>query len=381
MKDRAHVVIVGGGVIGTGIAYNLAKLGIRDVVLVEQKRHSYGSTGRCGGGIRQQWSTEENIKLAKASVELFEGMHEELGVDIGLIQGGYLIPAFTEDEISTYKKNTALQNSLGVPTRWLSNDEIKELVPMLNTEKMMGATFCPTDGHANPFAVTEGYANKAKEMGVDIELFTKVTGIDVVDGAVKRVRTDKGDIETDFVVNAAGPYSPLIGEMAGIDMPNKPYRHEILATERFRHFLDTMIISFHHGLYFSQTARGEIVGGIGNPDEKPGYNLSSSLDFAVRMANAIIEFMPQFKNVNLVRQWAGFYDVTPDAKPILGEVDGVQGFIQANGYSGHGFMLAPIVTQLMAELIVNGKTSMPIDSMNMRRFKNRDMVQEANVVG
>ncbi len=381
MKDRAHVVIVGGGVIGTGIAYNLAKLGIRDVVLVEQKRHSYGSTGRCGGGIRQQWSTEENIKLAKASVELFEGMHEELGVDIGLIQGGYLIPAFTEDEISTYKKNTALQNSIGVPTRWLSNDEIKELVPMLNTEKMMGATFCPTDGHANPFAVTEGYANKAKEMGVDIELFTKVTGIDVVDGAVKRVRTDKGDIETDFVVNAAGPYSPLIGEMAGIDMPNKPYRHEILATERFRHFLDTMIISFHHGLYFSQTARGEIVGGIGNPDEKPGYNLSSSLDFAVRMANAIIEFMPQFKNVNLVRQWAGFYDVTPDAKPILGEVDGVQGFIQANGYSGHGFMLAPIVTQLMAELIVNGQTSMPIDSMNMRRFKNRDMVQEANVVG
>ena len=381
MKDRAHVVIVGGGVIGTGIAYNLAKLGIRDVVLVEQKRHSYGSTGRCGGGIRQQWSTEENIKLAKASVELFEGMHEELGVDIGLIQGGYLIPAFTEDEISTYKKNTALQNSIGVPTRWLSNDEIKELVPMLNTEKMMGATFCPTDGHANPFAVTEGYANKAKEMGVDIELFTKVTGIDVVDGAVKRVRTDKGDIETDFVVNAAGPYSPLIGEMAGIDMPNRPYRHEILATERFRHFLDTMIISFHHGLYFSQTARGEIVGGIGNPDEKPGYNLSSSLDFAVRMANAIIEFMPQFKNVNLVRQWAGFYDVTPDAKPILGEVDGVQGFIQANGYSGHGFMLAPIVTQLMAELIVNGQTSMPIDSMNMRRFKNRDMVQEANVVG
>ena len=381
MKDRASVVIIGAGVTGTGIAYNLAKLGMTDVVLVEQKRYSYGSTGRCGGGIRQQWTTEENIKLAKASVERFEGMNEELGVDIGLIQGGYLIPAFTEDEVKTYKNNMTLQNSLGVPTEYLSNGEIKELVPMLNTDKMMGATFCPTDGHANPFAVTEGYANKAKQMGIDIELFTTVTGIDVAAGAVKRVRTDKGDIETEFVVNAAGPYSPLIGNMAGLEMPNKPYRHEILATERFKHFLDTMIISFHHGLYFSQTTRGEIVGGIGNPNEKPGYNLGSSLDFAQRMATALIDFMPQFKNVNVVRQWAGFYDVTPDAKPILGEVDDLQGFIQANGYSGHGFMLAPIVTELMAELIVNGKTSMPIESMNMRRFKNKEMVQEANVVG
>ncbi len=381
MREKSHVVIVGGGVIGTGIAYNLAKLGMTDVVLVEQKRHSYGSTGRCGGGIRQQWSTEENIRLAKASVGMFEVMNEELGVDIGLIQGGYLIPAFTEEEVAAYRKNMALQNSLGVPTRWLTNDEIKELVPMLNTEKMMGATFCPTDGHANPFAVTEGYAKKAREMGVEINLFTRVTGIDVSDGAVKRVRTDKGDIETDFVVNAAGPYSSLVGKMAGIEMPNRPYRHEILATERFRHFLDTMVISFHHGLYFSQTARGEIVGGIGNPDEKPGYNLSSSLDFAVRMSRALVEFMPQFKNVNIVRQWAGFYDVTPDAKPILGEVDEVRGFIQANGYSGHGFMLAPIVARLMAELIVTGKTSMPIESMNMRRFRDKNMVQEANVVG
>ncbi len=381
MKDRASVVIIGAGVIGTGIAYNLAKLGMTDVVLVEQKRYSYGSTGRCGGGIRQQWTTEENIRLAKASVERFERMNEELGIDIGFIQGGYLIPAFTEQEVRDYRKNMALQNSLGVPTEYMSSEEIKELLPMLNTEKMMGATFCPTDGHANPFAVTEGYAKNAKEMGVDMELFTTVRGIDVVDGAVRCVKTDRGDIETKFVVNSAGPYSPLIGSMAGLEMPNKPYRHEILATERFKHFLDTMIISFHHGLYFSQTTRGEIVGGIGNPSEKPGYNLSSSLDFAVRMASALIDFLPQFKNVNVVRQWAGFYDVTPDAKPILGEVDGLQGFIQANGYSGHGFMLAPIVTELMAELIVNGKTSVPIESMNMRRFKSRNMVQEANVVG
>ncbi len=380
MKSKAEVVIIGGGITGCGVAYNLAKKGLTDVVLVEKNYLASGATGRCGGGIRQQFTTEWNIKLAMESVKKFEKMNEELGIDIEYEQGGYLIIAVDENEVKEFKKNVKLQNKLGLDSKFISPSEAKEIVPYLNEEDILGATFCQSDGHAYPFRVVEGYAKRAEEMGVEINRFTEVKSIKKENGEIKSVMTNRGEIKTNIVVNAAGGYSREIGKMVGVKMPNKPFRHEILATERYKHILDPMIISFKYGIYFSQQRHGEIVGGIGDPDEPSSYNTKSSLKFVERFTSVLGKILPAFKNLNIVRQWAGFYDVTPDAQPILGYTEGVDTLIQANGYSGHGFMVAPKVTELIAELIVDGKTSLPIDELNLKRFEG-ETVGEAYVVG
>lgn len=379
MKDTADVVIIGGGVTGCGTAYNLAKKGVTDVVVLEKNFLSYGASGRCGGGIRQQFTTKANIKLAMESVRIFEGLSQELGIDIEYYQGGYLIITY-EDEVDQFKKNVTLQNSLGLNSRYITPEEAREIVPYLNIDPIAGAAFCPTDGHANPFKVVQGYAEKAEEMGVEINTFTDVTDIVVEDSQIVAVKTDKGTIETGIVVNAAGGFSKDIAAMAGVDMPNKPYRHEILVTEPMEHLLDPMVISFKTGIYFSQQECGSIIGGIGDPEEPSSYNISGSLRFLKRMCKTMMELVPVFGHLNVLRQWAGFYDVTPDAQPVLGWTEGVKGLCQANGYSGHGFMIAPKVTELIAELLVDGKTSMPIDDLNLNRFEG-EITGEAYVVG
>ncbi len=376
---RKDVVIIGGGVTGCGTAYNLAKKGVTDVVVLERKFLCYGASGRCGGGIRQQFTTEANIRLAMESVRIFEKLSEELDTDIEYEQGGYLIIAY-EDEVEQFKKNVKLQNKLGLDSKFISPEEAREIVPLLNIEPIAGATFCQTDGHANPFKVVYGYARKAKEMGIDIRKFAEVKSIEVEDGQIVAVRTAEDTIETEVVVNAAGAFSRDIAHMVGVELPNKPYRHEILVTEPVEHVLDPMVISFKTGIYFSQQKCGSIIGGIGDPEEPSSYNMSGSLRFMKRMARTMIELVPAFGHLNVLRQWAGLYDVTPDAQPILGWTEGVEGFCQANGYSGHGFMIAPKVTELIAELIVDGKTSMSIEDLNLKRFEG-EITGETYVVG
>ena len=379
MKNKADVVIIGGGVTGCGTAYNLAKKGVTDVVVLEKQFLCYGASGRCGGGIRQQFTTEANITLAMESVRIFEQLSQELETDIEYDQGGYLIITY-RDEVEQFKKNVKLQNKLGLKSRFITPEEAKEIVPLLNIEPIAGATFCQTDGHANPFKVVHGYAKKAQEMGVEINKFTEVTGIDIDNGQITAVKTEKGTIKTNTVVNAAGGYSRDIALMAGVDIPNKPYRHEIMVTEPIEHVLDPMVISFKTGIYFSQQECGAIIGGIGDPAEPSSYNIRGSLPFLKRMAKTMMELVPAFGHLNVLRQWAGMYDVTPDAQPNLGWTEGVDRFCQANGYSGHGFMIAPKVTELIAELIVDEKTSMPIDDLNVKRFEG-EITGEAYVVG
>jgi sarcosine oxidase subunit beta len=379
MREKADVVVIGGGITGCGTAYNLAKKGYTDVIVLERQALCAGGSGRCGGGIRQQFTTEANITLAMESVRLFEQLSEDLDTDIEYEQGGYLIIAY-EDEVDQFKKNVSLQNSLGLDSKFITPEEAREIVPLLNIDPIAGATFCQTDGHANPFRVVHGYARKAQEMGVEINRFTNVTGIAVEDGQIQSVETDKGKIKTNTVVNAAGAYSRDIAAMAGVDLPNNPYRHEILVTEPLEHVLDPMIISFKTGVYFSQQNHGSIIGGIGDPEEPSSYNLLGSLRFLKRMAKTVVELVPAFGHLNILRQWAGLYDVTPDAQPILGWTEGVDQFCQANGYSGHGFMIAPKVTELIAELIVDGKPSMPIDDLNLKRFEG-EITGETYVVG
>ena len=382
MIEKADVVIVGGGVNGCALAYELSLKGIKAVV-VERKHLASGATGRCGAGIRQQWSSRENAALAIESVRIFERLEEELGSSIGLRQGGYLIAIHDEKDMEQAEKNVEMQRSLGLDVSILEADEINDIVPILDIEgmKAIGATFCPTDGHADPFKTTYAYANAAMRNGAEIYRFTEVQDI-VTDGEeIKAVRTNRGTIKTGVVVNAAGAWSKKIAEMAGIELPNVPYKKEIIVTERMTRIFDAMVISFRDGIYFSQQDEGQILGGIPPPETVTGYKTEPTLPFLEHMSSTLTRYAPVLKHINVLRQWTGFYDVTPDALPILGEVKGLKGFIQCNGFSGHGFMLSPMVAKLLAQLIAGEKTSLPIDRLNLERFEKMDFEEEKSVVG
>ena len=381
MIEKADVAIIGGGINGCSLAYELSKKG-KDVVVLEKNYLASGATGRCGAGIRQQWSTKENAILAIKSVKKFECLADELEADIGLRQGGYLIAIHDEEEMKQAEKNVKMQRSLGLEVEILDEQGIKEVVPILDVKGMdaIAATFCPTDGHADPFKTTYAYANAAMKKGAKIYRFTEVKDILTKDKKIVGVKTNRGEIKTSIVVNAAGAWSKEIAKMVGIELPNMPYRKEILVTERMKHIFDAMVISFKDGIYFSQQEEGQILGGIPSPEEKPGYHTMPTFSFLRHMAKTLTRYAPVLKHINVIRQWTGFYDVTPDARPILGEVD-VEGFIQCNGFSGHGFMLAPMVAQLLAELIVDGKTSLPIKNLLLERFKKMKIERERSVVG
>lgn len=380
MESKAEVVIVGAGINGCALAYELAKRG-KEVVVLEKNYIAYGATGRCGAGIRQQWSAKENAILAKKSVEIFENLGDELGYDIGLRQGGYLIAIHDEDEMKQAKKNVEMQKSIGLPVRIIYEDEIREIAPVLNPEGMnaIAATFCPTDGHANPFKTTYAYAKSAEKLGAKIYRFTEVRDIKVSDNKIEKVITSRGEIKTEYVVNCAGAWSKEIAKMVGIDMPNKPIRKEALVTEPVKRIFDCMVISFRHGIYFSQQEEGQILGGIPSPEEKTGYYTQPTFSFLKHMAYMLGKYAPSLKYVNILRQWTGFYDVTPDALPIIGETE-IDGFIQCNGFSGHGFMIAPMTARLLAQLICNEKMEISIERLNQKRFRGK-IIKEKSVVG
>ncbi len=379
---KSDTVIIGGGINGCALAYQLSLRG-KSVILLEKNYLTSGATGRCGAGIRQQWSTRENVQLAMSSVKLFEKLQYEEGWDIGLRQGGYLIAIHDEKELGQMEKNVQMQKSLGLDVALLDVKEITEIVPVLDVKGMhaIGATFCPTDGHADPFKTTYAYARAAVNLGAKLYPFTEVTGIETKDGRVSGVQTTRGRIHTGIVVNAAGAWSKKIAEMVNVQIPNAPYRKEILVTERLQPLFDAMVISFRDGIYFSQLSDGQIVGGIPISDETPGYKTVPTFVFLQHMAKTLTRYAPCLKYLTALRQWTGFYDVTPDALPIVGKVDTVDGFIQCHGFSGHGFMIAPMITQLIAELLVDGKTSMPLERLELNRFKTKRLIREQNVVG
>ena len=382
IDKKADVVIIGGGVNGCSLAYQIAKGG-KKVVLCERSYFCSGATGRCGAGIRQQWSTRENAELAIKSIKIFEGLEKELGNDIGLRQGGYLIIVHDKKDMIQSEKNVKMEKELGLSVSILKPEEITNVVPILDIKGMnaIGATFCPTDGHVDPFKTTHAYAKAAEKQGAKLYKFTNVEEIKIKNKRIESVVTDKGKIKTNIVVNAAGAWSKQIAEKLNVKLPNKPYRKEILVTERVKPVFSAMVISFKDGIYFSQQEEGQLLGGIPIPNERSGYLTNPTFDFLNHMSKTLTRYAPILKYVNVIRQWTGYYDVTPDARPILGEVEKIKGFIQCNGFSGHGFMLSPMVTKILTEYIVEGKSSKILEKLSIKRFKGKKIVYETSVVG
>ncbi|NLD25997.1 MAG: FAD-binding oxidoreductase [Acholeplasmataceae bacterium] len=367
---RADYVIIGAGISGTSIAYNLAKKGVKNIVVLDEAYLSSGATGRCGAGVRQQWGTVMNCLLAKASIEFFEHAQEELAYldDIEFKQEGYLILAINEEEDRDFAKNVRLQQSLGIPSRKITKEEAKEIVPHLNTDAFISATFCPTDGHLNPFKMNDAYYQAAKRLGVTFRFYEQVKEIVVQNNKIEKVITNKEVIETHNVINAAGGKSGDIGKLVGVEIPVYPERHEILVTEPVERVQGPMVMSFAGNLYCQQVPSGNFIMGRSNPQEKPSHSQGSSWQFLDEVAKTVCHFLPAVGSLRIIRQWAGSYTMSPDRQPILGKTE-LPGFYLACGFSGHGFMFAPMTGLLLSEIILDQPPTLKVD-LGMERFRN-----------
>ena len=395
MRDHAEVVVIGAGIMGLSIAYHLARLGVTDVAVVDRSYLCGGASGRNGGGIRAQWSSEANVRLMQESIRMCQDFASEFKINVWLRQGGYLFLARSEERRRALEVSCKLQRECGLATRMLSPREAQKIVPELSTDGVVAATFNPDDGVVFPWPFVWGFAQAATKLGVEIATFTDVVGIDVRGTTIEGVRvrrTPKGGdargdsapehlIRTRKIVNAAGAWSPEIAKLVGVELPNTPHRHEICSTEPLKPWLKPLVADLENGLYFSQSTRGEIVGGIGQHRVPPGLDQNSSFAFLGLYAKALVAACPVLGKVKVLRQWSGCYDVTPDSNPIVGGVDAVEHFYQASGFMGHGFMMAPVMGKLIAEHIKE-ETHLPLfDRWNLRRFKEGRLLTEAMIIG
>lgn len=381
MSESADAVIIGGGAIGCSVAFNLAYRGLGKVILLEREYLTAGSTGRCGAGIRQQWGTEINCLLARRSCQIFSTLPDLLKTDfdIEFRQSGYLLLAYEEPEADLLRGNVGLQQSLGIPSYLLSPEDAVDLVPELNANGVLLASFCQEDGHVNPFRVTFAYAEAASNLGAFIRTFCPAIKIESRGGCVYSVITPHGRIYTPVVINAAGPLAAEVGRLAGLTHPVEPERHQILVTEPLEPIMGPMIVSLHHKVYCQQVPHGGFLMGLGNPQEPKGINFSSSWDFLLTMARNIVNMLPILRSVCVVRQWAGHYGVSPDSQPIVGESDELGGYFLALG-CGKGFMLSPVIGELVASLIVGDHTELPVEKLHERRFESGQLIVEPAVV-
>jgi sarcosine oxidase subunit beta len=387
MKNAADVVIVGGGCMGASVAYHLAQRGVADVVLVEREALlGMGSTGRNAGGVRHQFSNEVNIRLSIESIGLLERFKEEVGSEVDLHQDGYLFLLSTPASVETFARNVALQRRLGIDVAWLDAADAASLAPGLRTDGVIGATFCQRDGIADPNGVTMGFARGAQARGVTIERGTEVTGIRIDAGRVAGVETTRGAIATPAVVDAAGPHARSIGRMAGIDVPVEPYRRHIFiaqrpaAADRWNVPASRiMVIDFETSFYFHREGAG-LLFGMGDPHETPTFDLTVQWEFLERVTEIADTRLPALMDASISHAWAGLYEVTPDANPIIGAARDLPGFFLINGFSGHGFQHSPAAGRILADVMTGRDPGMDLTSFALERFAAGTLDGEQNVV-
>ncbi|MFF4313029.1 NAD(P)/FAD-dependent oxidoreductase [Streptomyces sp. 900105755] len=381
MNLRAQVVIIGGGVMGTSIACHLARAGVRDVVLVERDELAAGSTSKAAGGVRAQFSDELNVQLGARSLEAFARFGEETGYDIGLRRVGYLFLLSTPEEVASFEAGVRLQNHLGVPSRMLTPKEAARLSPLITTDGLLAAAYSPDDGHCTPESVVHGYAAAARAHGARVLRHTEVTGIERDGAFVTAVHTTLGRIATDTVICAAGAWSRAVGAMAGVDLPVQPLRRQIAVTEPVRGLPPTlpMTIDFTTSLYFHAEGPGLLLG-MSDPDERPGFATDTHDRWIPRLYAAMERRAPALLDLRRTGGWAGLYENTPDHNALIGEAPAVSRFLYATGFSGHGFLQAPAVGEVVRDLYLGRAPFLDVGPLGAGRFAADAPRPESNLV-
>jgi sarcosine oxidase subunit beta len=383
LPKSADIVIIGGGCMGVSTANYLAERGAKVLLLEREKFLGMGSTGRNAGGVRYQFSTEVNVLLSMFSLDVIARMEELFGVSAAYNPIGYLFLLTTPAEVAEFKANAAMQRRLGAPgVEYLEPDDLKRLVPLVNLEGIIGGTFSPRDGLADPNSVTQGFAKGATKHGAKIETDTTVTDIKMEKGRIVSAVTNQGQVATSIVVNCAGPWAAQIGKMVGVDIPILPVRRQFFTTDATPAVPHNhpMTIEFSTSFYFHPEGPGLLVG-MSNADEKPGDTYAIDEEFHLKMLERAMYRLPLLENARVTSQTAGLYEVTPDAHPIIAQTRAIPGFYIAAGFSGHGFQHSPATGKVMSEIILDGKSkTIDVSMLDLERFAEGRLIKEVNVV-
>jgi len=371
MRSAADAVIVGGGCMGASVAFHLGRRGMTNVVVVErEKLLGTGSTGRNAGGVRHQFSNEANIRLSTESIRMLEHFEDEVGYAIDFHQDGYLFLLSSSGSVGAFQRNVELQRACGIEVEWLDAVGARRLAPGLDTTGVLGATFCAKDGIADPNGVTMGFAKAAQAMGVEVVRETEVVGIDVASGRVAGVNTSRGRISTPVVVNAAGPQARAVGRLAGVTVPVDPYRRHIFIAQDFTRPVPPnriMVIDFDTTFYFHREGGG-VLFGMGDPREPQGFDTTVRWDFLPEVTEVAIRRLPALEDASISHAWAGLYEMSPDANPLIGPTPALAGFYLINGFSGHGFQHSPAAGRILADLITGRDPQFDIAPFAAHRF-------------
>jgi glycine/D-amino acid oxidase-like deaminating enzyme len=386
LTKSADVVIVGGGIVGSSIAYHLTDQGCRDVLVLEREAHQgMGSTGKSMGGVRAQFATAVNIRMSLYSIPFLARFEELTGHPSSYRAQGYLFVASSERHLEYLSTNRAKQVELGFQgCELLSAQDAVRILPQLRADDVVGGSFCSTDGFVDPYSVMTGFAARAVARGARIEKGVEVTAILRDDHGVTGVETRRGRVETRTLVNAAGPWAAEVARMVGLQLPVEPLRRMLVPTEPFPQISHQapMTIDMATGFHFRPEGLGLLLA-WGDPDEKPGFKTSFDSSFIEKILTRAVGRVPCFENlqVNPARGWAGLYEMTPDHHAILGPVPEVPGFYLANGFSGHGVMHSPATGKILADLILKG-TSDLIDphTLSLDRFAEGRLIEETAVL-
>ena len=384
--QTAEVVIIGGGIVGSSIAYHLTAAGCKEVLVIERETaQGKGSTGKSMGGVRAQFATPVNIQMSLYSIPFYAGFDERLGYPADYRPQGYLFCATHEKHLAYLRTNYQKQVTMGLKNVWLIGaEEIRDRFPQMRSDDIVGGSFCSTDGFVDPYSAMIGFMTWAADHGAKLWKHTEVTGIQRGVDGITAVETSRGPVSTRNVVNAAGPWAKPVAEMAGVDLPVEPLRRMLVPTEPFDQFPHSapMIIDMSNGFHFRPEALGFLLA-WNDPEETPGFKTDFDPAFIEKILTRAADRVPVFENlaVNPKRAWAGLYEMTPDHHPILGEAPGATGFFLANGFSGHGVMHAPATGKILSDLILTGKTDL-IDAslLNLARFAEGRTIHETAVL-
>ena len=386
--QTADVVIIGGGIVGSSIAWHLTESGCRNVLIVERETHQgKGSTGKSMGGVRAQFATPVNIQMSLYSIPFYATFEQRLGLPSEYRPQGYLFVATKPSHLDYLRTNQVLQKSLGLKqVRMLSREEIVDIVPQLRADDVLGGSFCPTDGFVDPYSVMVGFTTRASEQGAILWRSTEVTAIACDDdGRISGVETTLGPVSTRVVVNAGGPWAAEVAALAGLHLPVEPLRRMLVPTEPFdgvSHAIP-MVIDMTNGFHFRPESLGFLLA-WNDPEETPGYKTGFEPSFIEKVLTRAADRVPCFENlaVNPKRAWAGLYEMSPDHHAILGPVPEVPGFFCANGFSGHGVMHAPSTGKIVSDLILHGATSIVdnVEALSPDRFAKGALLHETAVL-
>jgi sarcosine oxidase, subunit beta len=380
-RDSAAVVIIGAGIVGSSISYHLTRRGADVIVLEKNATEVCGSTARSAAGVRHQFANEVNIRLSLYSIERLKNFEQELGGFSGLKQIGYLLLVSDPEIWASYQKNVALQQSLGVRSRTLTPAEVSKMIPFARVDDLLGATWCPDDGHCDPHGVATGYLNAARRAGAELRRATAAIGIRRQNGRVCGVETPDGFIACETVVNAAGPWAGAVGALAGLDIPVLPYRRCVYMTEPVELPGCPFVIDSSSGFYMRPEGE-KLLMGVTNENEPAGENLAVDWEWMETVLERGQARFPFLGETGIVRRncWAGLYENTPDHSPILGRHPELENYIDASGFSGHGVMHSPATGMLIAEEILDGRAhSISIDELRITRFQRAKTKSETNV--